>query len=552
MVSVCARRGLTITMTEQQGQHDAIDGERPAPIVATGDPSELVRSSAVVGVATLLSRVLGLLRDVVLANLIGASSNADAFFVAFKIPNFLRRLFAEGAFAQAFVPVLAQTREQGGNAAVRELIDRVAGMLGGILTGLTVLTVMASPLVAMLFAPGFLRDPGKLALTADLIKLTFPYLLLISLTGFAGAILNSYQRFAVPALTPILLNLSLIAAALWVAPGFDEPVVALALGVLIAGFAQLLFQVPALAAIDLVPRPRWAPRHEGVRRILILMVPALFGVSVSQINLLLDTVLASLLPAGSVSWLYYSDRLTELPLGIFAIAIATVILPALSGQRARADDPAFAGTLSWAVRSVWFIAIPATLALAILAEPLLVTLFQYGAFGADDRFMAAASLRAYTLGLGAFMLVKVLAPGFYAREDMKTPVRIGIIAMVTNMVLNVLFVFPLMWWFEMGHVGLALATSVAAWLNATLLYRGLYRAGILVLDASAKQWLIKIMVSATGMSLLLLQITPDIMMWTEWRWWERGVTIVMLCLAGLAAFLASLWMMGGRIDHLKR
>ena len=552
MVSVCARRGLTITMTEQQGQHDAIDGERPAPIVATGDPSELVRSSAVVGVATLLSRVLGLLRDVVLANLIGASSNADAFFVAFKIPNFLRRLFAEGAFAQAFVPVLAQTREQGGNAAVRELIDRVAGMLGGILTGLTVLTVMASPLVAMLFAPGFLRDPGKLALTADLIKLTFPYLLLISLTGFAGAILNSYQRFAVPALTPILLNLSLIAAALWVAPGFDEPVVALALGVLIAGFAQLLFQVPALAAIDLVPRPRWAPRHEGVRRILILMVPALFGVSVSQINLLLDTVLASLLPAGSVSWLYYSDRLTELPLGIFAIAIATVILPALSGQRARADDPAFAGTLSWAVRSVWFIAIPATLALAILAEPLLVTLFQYGAFGADDRFMAAASLRAYTLGLGAFMLVKVLAPGFYAREDMKTPVRIGIIAMVTNMVLNVLFVFPLMWWFEMGHVGLALATSVAAWLNATLLYRGLYRAGILVLDASAKQWLIKIMVSATGMSLLLLQITPDIMMWTEWRWWERGVTIVMLCLAGLAAFLASLWMLGGRIDHLKR
>ncbi len=538
-------------MTEP-GQPDEVEDEKPVSILLAGDPSELVRSSAVVGVATLLSRVLGLLRDVVLANLIGAGSNADAFFVAFKIPNFLRRLFAEGAFAQAFVPVLAQTREQGGNAAVRELIDRVAGMLGGILTGLTVLTVMASPLVAMLFAPGFLRDPAKLALTGELIKLTFPYLLLISLTGFAGAILNSYQRFAVPALTPILLNLSLIAAALWMAPGFEEPVFALALGVLIAGFAQLLFQLPALAAIDLVPRPRWASRHEGVRRILILMVPALFGVSVSQINLLLDTVLASLLPGGSVSWLYYSDRLTELPLGIFAIAIATVILPALSGQRARADDPAFAGTLSWAVRSVAFIAIPATLALAILAEPLLVTLFQYGAFGADDRFMAAASLRAYTLGLGAFMMVKVLAPGFYAREDMKTPVRIGIIAMVTNMVLNMLFVFPLMWWFEMGHVGLALATSVAAWLKATLLYLGLHRAGILVLDASAKKWLIKIMVSATVMSLLLLQITPDMVMWTEWLWWERGITIVVLCLAGLAAFLSSLWVLGGRIDHFKR
>ena len=258
----------------------------------------LVKSSAVVGSATMLSRVLGLLRDVVLANLIGANGNADAFFVAFKIPNFLRRLFAEGAFAQAFVPVLADTRERGGQAAVRALVDRVAGVLGGTLLVLTLITVMASPVVATIFAPGFLRDPAKLALTGDLIKLTFPYLLLISLTGFAGAILNSYQRFAVPALTPILLNLSLIAAALWFAPSFDEPAVALALGVLVAGFAQLLFQVPALAGIGLVPRPRWAPRHEGVRRIMVLMVPALFGVSVSQINLLLDTVLASLLPRG--------------------------------------------------------------------------------------------------------------------------------------------------------------------------------------------------------------------------------------------------------------
>ena len=433
----------------------------------------------------MLSRVLGLLRDVVLANLIGANGNADAFFVAFKIPNFLRRLFAEGAFAQAFVPVLADTREKGGQAAVRELVDRVAGVLGGVLLLLTLITVMASPIVATIFAPGFLRDPAKLALTGDLIKLTFPYLLLISLTGFAGAILNSYQRFAVPALTPVLLNLCLIGAALWGAPNFEEPVVALALGVLVAGFAQLLFQVPALAGVGLVPRPRWAPRHEGVRRIMLLMVPALFGVSVSQINLLLDTVLASLLPTGSVSWLYYSDRLTELPLGVFAIAIATVILPTLSGQRARADDPAFASTLAWAIRCVLLIAIPATVALAILAEPLLATLFQYGAFSEGDRTMAAASLRAYTLGLGAFMLVKVLAPGFYAREDMRTPVRIGIIAMVANMLLNAAFVFPLMWWLNLGHVGLALATSVAAWLNAMLLYRGLRRGAVLPADRPA-------------------------------------------------------------------
>jgi putative peptidoglycan lipid II flippase len=500
----------------------------------------------------MISRVLGLLRDVVLANLIGANGNADAFFVAFKIPNFLRRLFAEGAFAQAFVPVLADTREKDGFAAVRELVDRVAGVLGGTLLLLTVLTIMASPVVATIFAPGFLRDPAKLALTGDLIKLTFPYLLLISLTGFAGAILNSYQRFAIPALTPVLLNLCLIASALWFAPHFEEPVVALALGVLVAGFAQLLFQVPALAGIGLVPRPRWAPQHEGVKRILLLMIPALFGVSVSQINLLLDTVLASLLPTGSVSWLYYSDRLTELPLGVFAIAIATVILPTLSGQRARADDPAFANTLAWAIRSVLLIAIPATLALAVLAEPVLATLFQYGAFSEGDRMMAAASLRAYTLGLGAFMLIKVLAPGFYAREDMRTPVRIGIIAMGANMILNVAFVFPLMWWFNLGHVGLALATSVSAWLNAVLLFRGLRREAVLPPNLLLVKWIMQIGVASAAMILVLLWMMPEGALWAGWSWWQRAIQLGVLCVSGLVVFAASLLLSGVRSADLRR
>ena len=518
---------------------------------ATGQPG-LLRSSAVVGGATMLSRVLGLVRDVVLAHVIGANGNADAFFVAFKIPNFLRRLFAEGAFSQAFVPVLADTRQKGGLTAVRELVDRVAGVLGGTLLLLTLVTLLASPLVATLFAPGFLRDPAKLALTGDLIKITFPYLLLISLTGFAGAILNSYQRFAVPALTPVLLNLCLIAAALWLTPAFEEPAFALALGVLIAGFAQLLFQVPALAGIRLVPRPRWAPGHAGVKRILVLMVPALFGVSVSQINLLLDTVLASLLPTGSVSWLYYSDRLTELPLGVFAIAIATVILPTLSGQRARADDPAFADTLSWAIRSVLLIAFPATAALAFLAEPLLVTLFQYGAFGVQDRVMAAVSLQAYALGLGAFMLVKVLAPGFYAREDMKTPVRIGIIAMGTNMVLNLAFVLPLMWWFSIGHAGLALATSVSAWLNALLLYRGLRREGVLATSGFPSSWLLRIALATLLMLLLLWWYTPDIHLWDHWDAWQRGVRLIGLCFGGLCVYGLALWIMGLRPVMLRR
>ena len=518
----------------------------------TNDPPALLRSSATVGAATMLSRVLGLVRDVVLANVIGANGNADAFFVAFKIPNFLRRLFAEGAFAQAFVPVLADTREKGGLKAVRELVDRVAGVLGGTLLVLTLLTIFASPVVATIFAPGFLRDPAKLALTGDLIKITFPYLLLISLTGFAGAILNTYRRFAVPALTPVLLNLSLIAAALWLTPAFEEPAFALALGVLIAGFAQLLFQVPALAGIDLVPRPRWAPEHDGVKRILVLMVPALFGVSVSQINLLLDTVLASLLPTGSVSWLYYSDRLTELPLGVFAIAIATVILPTLSGQRARADDPAFSETLSWAIRSVLLIAIPATVALAFLAEPLLVTLFQYGVFGAQDRVMAAVSLQAYSLGLGAFMLVKVLAPGFYAREDMKSPVRIGIIAMGTNMVLNLLFVLPLLWWFNIGHAGLALATSVSAWLNAVLLYRGLRLHGVLSITGIPVGWMIRIVLATLLMTLVLWWFTPNITLWENWNAWHRGYRLVGLCFGGLCAYAIGLWIQGLRPSMLRR
>ena len=518
----------------------------------TNDPPALLRSSATVGAATMLSRVLGLVRDVVLANVIGANGNADAFFVAFKIPNFLRRLFAEGAFAQAFVPVLADTREKGGLKAVRELVDRVAGVLGGTLLLLTLLTIFASPVVATIFAPGFLRDPAKLALTGDLIKITFPYLLLISLTGFAGAILNTYHRFAVPALTPVLLNLSLIAAALWLTPAFEEPAFALALGVLIAGFAQLLFQVPALAGIDLVPRPRWAPEHDGVKRILVLMVPALFGVSVSQINLLLDTVLASLLPTGSVSWLYYSDRLTELPLGVFAIAIATVILPTLSGQRARADDPAFSKTLSWAIRSVLLIAIPATVALAFLAEPLLVTLFQYGAFGAQDRVMASVSLQAYSLGLGAFMLVKVLAPGFYAREDMKTPVRIGIIAMGTNMVLNLLFVLPLLWWFNIGHAGLALATSVSAWLNAALLYRGLRLDGVLSITGIPVGWMVRVVLATLLMTLVLWWFTPNITLWENWDAWHRGYRLVGLCFGGLCAYAIGLWIQGLRPSMLRR
>ena len=514
-------------------------------------PSSLLRSSAVVGAMTLLSRVLGLVRDVLLAAVLGASANADAFFIAFKIPNFLRRLFAEGAFAQAFVPVLAERREFGGHAAVRELVDRVAGVLGGVLAALTALTLLGAPLVAALFAPGYLAQPAKFALTADLIRITFPYLMLISLTGMCGAVLNSYGRFAVPAFTPVLLNVALISAALLAAPHFAEPAFALAWGVLAAGLVQLLFQLPFLYRLDLVPRPRWDLQHSGVRQVMTLMVPALFGVSVSQLNLLLDTVLASFLPTGSVSWLYYSDRLTELPLGVFAIAVATVIMPALSAQNAAARVDDYARTLDWAVRSVLLVGVPASLALIVLAKPILITLFHYGALTERDIAMASLSLRAYSVGLCAFMLVKVLAPGFYARKDMRTPVRIGIQAMIANMGMNLAFVAALMLTVGAGHLGLALATSLSACLNAGLLWRGLQREAIYRFDPCWRTYLARLVFACAIMVLALLLAAPDTTSWFTRDAPDRALYLGALCGLGLLSYLLALRLAGMRFDDLR-
>jgi putative peptidoglycan lipid II flippase len=500
---------------------------------------------------TMLSRVLGLARDVILAAVVGASANADAFFIAFKIPNFLRRLFAEGAFAQAFVPVLAECREKGGQAAVRALVDRIAGVLGGTLLLITIVTMFAAPLVAGLFAPGYITQPAKFALTADLIRITFPYLMLISLTGMCGAILNSYGRFAVPAFTPVLLNLSLISAALLAAPHFSEPAFALAWGVLFAGLIQLLFQMPFLYRLNLVPKPRWEPKHEGVRQVMTLMLPALFGVSVSQLNLLLDTVIASFLPTGSVSWLYYSDRLTELPLGVFAIAVATVIMPSLAAHKAAARETDYSRTLDWAVRTVLLVGVPASLALLVLAEPILISLFHYGALTERDIAMSALSLRAYSLGLCAFMLIKVLAPGFYARQDMVTPVRIGIKAMVANMLMNLIFVVPLVLYFGIGHLGLALATSFSAFLNAGLLWRGLRREGVYHFDPCWRRYLLRLLGGCLMMTLVLVMATPAVEDWLAWDWFGRGLRIALLCGLGLAVYLATLWLGGARLSDLR-
>lgn len=511
----------------------------------------VLRSSAVVGSMTMLSRLMGLLRDILFARFLGAEASADAFYVAFKIPNFLRRLFAEGAFAQAFVPVLSEYREHGSVEAVRNFIDRVAGCLGSALVLLTVVVVIASPLVVGVFGMGFLlKNPDKFALTSDLLRITFPYLLLISLTGFAGAILNSYDRFAVPAFTPVLLNATLIIAAAMVAPRMDEPAFALAWGVLVAGVIQLLFQIPFLLQLGLLPHPTVDWGDEAVTRVLKLMAPAMFGVSVSQINLLFDTALASFLPDGSISWLYFSDRLTELPLGVFGVGIATVILPALSRQHVRGGQ-AFSHTLDWAMRLILLIGLPAAVALIVLAEPILFALFQYDQFRPTDVMMAKYSLWAYAFGVTAFMLIKVLASGFFSRQDTRTPVRIGIIAMATNMVLNIVFVLPLHFIWQVGHAGLALATSGSAFLNAALLLRGLRQCGAYQPGDGWLRFAVQSLLANAVMAVVLLAGVSQIGDMAVADALTRLGWVLGLCAAGLLAYLVVLFISGVRPGHLR-
>lgn len=520
---------------------DAMAADTATPVSRGG----LLRSGMVVSTMTLLSRVLGLARDVVIAALLGAGSGADAFFVAFKIPNFMRRLFAEGAFNQAFVPVLSEYATQRTRAEVRELLDAVSGSLSVVLALITALAIAAAPWLAWLFAPGFQSDPGKLALTTEMLRLTFPYLLLISLTAFAGSVLNTWERFAIPAFTPVLLNVSLIGAALWLTPWMSDPALGLAWGVLIAGAAQLLFQLPFLARLDLMPRPRARFRHPGVRRILRLMTPALFGVSVSQINLLLDTVLASFLVSGSVSWLYYSDRLVELPLGVFGIAIATVILPALSKRHADESRDHFARMLDWALRMVLLIGLPSALALILLAEPLLISLFHYGAMTDHDVVMASRSLRAYALGLLAFMLIKVLAPGYFARQDTKTPVKIGIIAMFANMVMNLALIVPL------AHAGLALATALSAFLNAGLLGLGLHRQGVLRFQPGWGRYAVQVVGGCLLMGAGLWWLSPDWHTWVTWSAPHRAGMLMALVVGGVAIYFGWLALSGIRLRDFR-
>ncbi|MCW8038392.1 MULTISPECIES: murein biosynthesis integral membrane protein MurJ [Acinetobacter] len=510
----------------------------------------LWRSTVIVSAMTMLSRILGLVRDIVLLNVFGAGKDFDTFVVAFRIPNFFRRLFAEGAFSQAFIPVLTEYKTGRTHAEVQILISRVFGCLTTFMSALTFVAMVAAPAIIYIYAPGFHDDPEKFALATDMFRLTIPYLLFMSLTAFASSILNSYGSFTSPAFSPVLLNLAMIAGAVWLTPYMAEPIMALGWAVLIAGILQLAIQIPELWNKKLLIPPKVDFKHEGVERIMKLMLPALFGVSVTQINLLLNTIWASFMQDGSVSWLYSAERMTELPLGLIGVAIGTVILPSLSARHAEQDQAKFRGMIDWAARVIMLVGIPASIALFMLSTPIIQALFQRGEFTLEDTQMTALALQCMSAGVISFMLIKVFAPGFYAQQDTKTPVRVGLMAVAANAILNVVFIgfFKLIDW-HAEHMALALASSGSALVNAGMLYFYLHKRNIFRFGAHWKK---------LALQFALANIAMIATLWYGLTWyngevsqWIRVAEVIGLCVVGIAAYGIALIASGFRPRHLR-
>ena len=510
----------------------------------------LWRSTVIVSAMTMLSRVLGLVRDIVLLNVFGAGKDFDTFVVAFRIPNFFRRLFAEGAFSQAFIPVLTEYKTSRTHAEVQILISRVFGCLLTAMTLLTFVAMVAAPAIIYLYAPGFHSDTVKFDLAVDMFRLTIPYLLFMSLTAFASSILNSYGSFASPAFSPVLLNVAMIAGAWWLTPYMAEPIMALGWAVVVAGVLQLAIQIPELWKKKLLIPPKIDFKHEGVERILKLMLPALFGVSVTQINLLLNTIWASFMQDGSVSWLYSAERMTELPLGLIGVAIGTVILPSLSARHAEQDQAKFKGMIDWAAKIIMLVGIPASIALFMLSTPIIQALFQRGEFTLEDTQMTALALQCMSAGVISFMLIKVFAPGFYAQQDTKTPVRVGLMAVAANAILNVIFIgfFKLIDW-QAEHMALALASSGSALVNAGMLYFYLHQRNIYRFGAHWKK---------LALQFGFANLTMIVALWYALTWyqgdisqWLRIAEVLGLCVLGVVAYVLGLYVTGFRPRHIR-
>jgi putative peptidoglycan lipid II flippase len=518
----------------------------------------LLKTLATVSSMTFISRILGFIRDVLIARLFGAGLATDAFFVAFRIPNLLRRLFAEGAFSQAFVPVLSEYRTRRGDSETKLLVDRTATLLTLALLAATALGVAAAPLIIYVSAPGFAATPAKFDLTVAMLRITFPYILFISLVSLAGGILNTWSRFAIPALTPALLNLAFIFGALFFAPYFEPPVMVLAWAVFAGGALQLALQVPALAKIGMLPRPRLSFADPGVRRILGLMGPAAIGVSVAQISLLINTIIASWLGDGPISWLSYADRLMEFPNGLFGVALGTVLLPSLSKYHAESSYDEYSKLLDWGLRLIFLLVTPAAVALALLSVPLVTTLFHYGQFGEHDVWMTRQALVAYSIGLLGLILVKVLAPGFYARQNIATPVRIAVLTLIATQVMNAVFILSLkQGGLELAtgigpHAGLALAIGLAACLNAGLLYHKLRQHGIYHPQPGWRVFVLKIAAALAIMVLALWLAMGSAAWWLAASGAARAAALSGLVVLGGAAYFASLWLLGFRLGDFSR
>ena len=506
----------------------------------------LLKALAAVSSMTLLSRVLGFARDTIIARIFGAGAMTDAFFVAFKIPNLLRRLFAEGAFSQAFVPILAEYRNRRGEEATRLLAGQVASALTIVLVIVAALGIAAAPWIAYVSAPGFVADADKFALTVTLLRITFPYIIFISLVALAAGILNTWSRFSVPAFAPVLLNVAMIGAALWLAPYFDPPVLALAWGVTIGGVLQLAWMLPHLARIRMLPRPTRRFDDPGLARILKLMAPATLGVSVAQISLLINTIFASFLATGSVSWLYYADRLMEFPAGMLGVALGTILLPSLARHYADDSPAEYSKLLDWGLRLTLLLALPAAAALALLAVPLIATLFHYGAFTPLDVTMTQQALVAYSVGLLGLILVKVLAPGFYARQNIRTPVKVAIFTLFATQLMNLIFIVPL------GHAGLALAIGLGACLNAGLLLHLLKKHAIYQPQPGWPGYILRVLVAVGVMSAGLYAAMGESAWWLAATFSERMLRLVPLVLGGAALYFITLGLLGFRPRQFTR
>lgn len=506
----------------------------------------LLKALGTIGSFTLASRILGITRDVLVARVFGAGMATDAFFVAFKLPNLLRRLFAEGAFSQAFVPILGEYKNRRGHEETKLLVDHVTTLLAIILFIVTLIGIIAAPILIYISAPGFVATPAKFDLTVQLLRISSPYIFFISLVAMASGILNTYNKFWVPAFTPILLNLCFIGAALWLAPYFDPPIMALAWAVFVAGFVQLAFQLPFLKKIGMLPTLRLNLKDAGVWRIIKQMGPAVFGVSISQISLIINTIFASFLVAGSVSWLYYADRLMEFPSGVLGAAIATILLPSLSKHHADGNSLEYSKLLDWGLRLTFMLTLPAALALGMIAVPLLATFFHHGAFTVHDVLMTRSALVGYSVGLIGILSVKVLAPGFYARQDIRTPVKIGIITLFATQAMNLLFIG----WLQ--HAGLALAIGLGSCLNSAILFYLLRKRDIYQPEPGWGKFLAKL-----GAAMLVLGLTLWFGMGSEQSWltsggWMRIWRLTGLVVMGMTVYFAVLWLLGFRLKDFSR